>query len=126
MSCIALSLPMFQVVPCLKSLNVSRAVAKADMSVLLPSIISLLFRTASISPGLYRGVGEPKGMTREKVWFGARVPGVWGHRETGAGIIGHSYARLEVGVSGLSCLGPFPKSEGRAKPSIPWESWMWV
>ena len=73
----------------MKSPNVSRAVARADMSVLLPSVIPLLFRTATGSPGSYRGVGEREGMTRGIVWLGARVPGVWGHKDINVlGIMG--------------------------------------
>ena len=69
---------MFQVVPHLKSPNISKAVARADMSVLLPSIIPFLFRMATRSPGSYRGVHEHGGMTRGMVWLGIRTPGVWG------------------------------------------------
>ena len=68
---------MFQLVPHLKSPNVSRAVARADMSVLLPSIIPLLFKTAIRSPGSYRGVGEHNGMTRGMVWLDAKTSVFW-------------------------------------------------
>ena len=127
-SCIALSLPMFHVVLCLKSPNVSRAVTRADMSVLLPSVIPLPVTMAIRSPGLHRGVGEHEGMTRG--WpgcvLGSLVFGdvktlvfwdwwAWLRAVEGGRISAHMKDR------GLSCLGPFPESEGRARPSGPWK-----
>ena len=72
---------MFQEVPCLKSPKDSRAVASADMSVLLPSVIPLAFRMAIGSPGSFAGVSEC--MSGRMVWLGARTPSTCGRNITG-------------------------------------------
>ena len=98
MSCMAHSLPMFQVVPCLNSPKDSRAAASAEMLVLLPLVIPLLFSTAKWLPGSGAGVGESNGLGM--IWLGTRVPGPTSCRLAGTlEATGMFYACMSVDVS---------------------------
>ena len=95
---------------------------------MLPSVIPSLVRMATGSPGSSKSVGGREGLTGGMVWLDARVPGICGRRDADvlglAGLVTRVRKWARMTDRGLSCLGPFLKSEGKTRLFRPWESWM--